>query len=643
MNKPPVHVEIAHYGTWKSPITAEKIAEGASSIIYMLLDGNETYLCELRPSNKGRYTIVKCDGSGRCEDMTPKDFNVRSSVHEYGGAPFALSKGTIYATNGADHALYQICPGKEPKQLTAGQVYDTATHTWSGTRFADLHVTQLGIVAIGERHEAKKPVENFLALIDPSTGKQKILASGYDFYSSPAISANGKKIAWICWNHPQMPWRNNELWVAELSEDGTLQNKQKVAGDFPEAIFQPQWSPDEVLYFVTDRDKGWWNIHRFSDGQIENICPIEAEVGEPQWLFGKSTYAFLNNKIVFSYNKEGSFYLGILDPKTKIWQKIPHQSAYIEQMRSGKECVRFLESFTNKEKALVQLDNATGYPIKTILSKPPLVTSEYISQPVHMAFQSSGHIAYGFFYPPFNKNYKAPSGERPPLVVMIHGGPTSQAKAEFSLSKQFWTSRGYAVFDINYAGSTGYGRNYRHLLDGKWGILDVEDCANGALWLVKQGLVDGNRLLIRGGSAGGYTTLAALAFKDIFKAGASYYGVADITALASDTHKFESHYMESLVGKYPEEKKIWEERSPINSVEKITSPLILFQGENDTVVPKSQSIMIYEALKKRNIPVELHIYPEEEHGFRQASSIIHSLTHEAEFYQKLFGLNSSTS
>lgn len=641
---PAPQVMTAPYGTWKSPVTAEIIAEGVTSTVNMRIDDTTTYWCEMRPSNKGYYTIVKRDISGKVKDVTPPDFNARTFVHEYGGGAFAVANGIVYTSSAVDGKIYYIIPDKEPIALTEGQVsvdYQ-GKRCWHGIRFADMQITSYGIIAIGERHVPGQAVRNFLALIDTSTGAYRELASGYDFYSSPAISHDEKSIAWICWNHPEMPWTNTELWVASITPKGELINKHRIAGEEKESIFQPQWSPENTLYFVTDRNKGWWNLHRYQAG-IENVCPMEAEVGEPLWVFDRSTYAFLGNNIVFTYNCDGRWSLGVLDPNTKKWKKLDRESSSIQQVRSGKNCMQFLESSSTQREALIQINNDQTFSSSVLVKKDPLIPEGYLSTPKHIAFPSNQRTAYGFYYPPYNKDYVAPNGEKPPLVVMIHGGPTAQAGGSYSLGKQYWTSQGFAVLDVNYGGSTGYGRDYRNLLNLNWGIVDVEDCINGAIYLVNQGLVDPNKLVIRGGSAGGYTTLAALAFQTTFKAGADYYGVADITALANDTHKFEQRYMDLLVGKYPEKKAIWEARSPINSIERITSPLIIFQGENDPIVPKNQSIMIYEALKKRNIPVEIHIYQGEEHGFKQAPHIIHSLKREADFYREVLRLNAEMS
>lgn len=636
---------IADYGTWLSPISAEKIADGTKVILNLLVDGEMTYWCEMRPANKGRYTIVRRDREGTLYDVTPPNFNARTFVHEYGGGAFTVDRGVVYVSNAQDHAIYSIHPGMAPKRLTEGQVKvaQDGNAVWSGVRFADIHPCPQGLIAVGEEHGVGQCVENFLALIDTITGSYKKLVTGHDFYSSPTLSSDGKNIAWICWNHPEMPWTHTELWFGELTDQGIIKNKQHLPSSAPESFFQPQWSKEGILYFVTDRDRGWWNIHRYVDGKVENVCPIEAEVGEPLWVFDRSTYAFLGDHIIFSYNLNGRWQLAILNPKTKEWSSLDsdRDSQTIQHLRAGPGFVQFLEGSATQNEALMQLDDLPGYPVKILERNSTFLDQENISKPQHVAFSSGPRTAYGFYYPPKNKNYSAPVGQKPPLVVMIHGGPTAQAKGNFQLKQQYWTTRGFAVLDVNYGGSTGYGREYRKLLDLSWGIVDIEDCENGALFLVRQGLVDPNKLVIRGGSAGGYTTLAALAFRKTFCAGANYFGVADITALANDTHKFEKLYMEQLVGKYPEEKAIWESRSPINSVDTINVPLIIFQGEDDQIVPKNQSVMIYEALQKRGIRSELHIYPGEEHGFRQSHNIIHSLNREVEFYLEQFKQNNT--
>lgn len=612
----PLNGFATEYGTWESPFKGENLLKGPTSVQEMHLDGNSTYV-----STGG--TVLRLDASGKITAMTPPEFNVRTAVHEYGGGAFTISKGTLIASNGKDNGLYVFQAGQPPRRLTTGV-----------TRFADLHLTPQGLVAVAEHHGAKN-VENYLALINLKNGSYTKLASGYDFYSSPAISQDGKKIAWICWNNPNMPWTNTQLWVGDFEHNGKITHAHQIGGFIPESFFEPQWSPEGTLYFVTDRDQGWWNIHRYQNGKIENVAPMQAEVAEPQWNFDLSTYAFVKDKILFSYNKNGVWSLGLLDPQAKKWQPLNNSGSYIHQVRSNGRLTRFLEQYPDKGEALMGVDK--GYHVATIKDQPLPFDKGFISLPQHIAFPSQGgRIAYAFYYPPTNKNYKPSADEKPPLIVVLHGGPTAQATSSFDVQHQFWTSRGFALLDVNYGGSSGYGRHYRSLLDHEWGVVDVEDCVNGALYLVKEGLADPHKLAIRGGSAGGYTTLAALAFKDVFTAGADYYGVADITALARDTHKFEKHYMEQLVGKYPEDKALWQSRSPLNSVDKIHAPLIIFQGDKDPIVPPNQSEMIYNALKKRGVNTELHIYAGESHGFKQAKNLVSSLTREAQFYLEAF-------
>lgn len=621
----------AHFGYWQSPISAAQVADGMVRVMELHADGDTVYWSELRPSNQGRCTIVKRSSDGLTADITPPDFDVRTRVHEYGRGAFTIHDGIVYTSKGSDARIYQIIPGKEPIAITP------LNNEQSQTRFADLEVTSLGIFAVGETH-ANNEVVNFIALIDPKTGKWKKITEGYDFYSNPIISSDQKQLAWICWNHPNMPWTNNELWMADLSEEGQISNARKVAGELPESIAQPKWHVDGTLYFISDRADGWWNFHRYQNGKVTHICPMEAEVTYPQWYFKMSSWAFLNEKeIVFGYNKDGWWQLALLNLETLGYQTIGKKSAFLSNIRSSNQAVIYLEFQSDKIKELKCMN--AQHQISSLKCFDAIgIDEDYLSKPIHLAFPSGERTSYGFYYTPNNKDFKAPENEKPPLIVISHGGPTAQSSGAFSMEVQYWTTRGFGILDVNYGGSTGYGRTYRSALDRNWGIVDVEDCANGALYLAEKGLADPNRLIIRGGSAGGYTTLAALAFRDTFKAGASYYGVADLETLAKDTHKFESRYLEQLVGKYPEEKEVWHARSPINSVEKIECPLIIFQGEKDPIVPQNQAIMIYEALKKRGIVTELHIYPGEEHGFRQAKNIIDSLEREVEFYRKVLEL-----
>lgn len=615
-------MQIGDFGFWDSSISAEKVAAGSVSTTQMEVDGEELYWDEMRPLNQGRTTLVFISKEGKKSDATEEDFNCRTAVHEMGGGAFVVHQGTIYANNFKDKNLYVKTPGRAWKILT------------TGCRFADMRVTKHGIIAVAEYHEEGKEAHNFLALIDPVTGKYRPIATGYDFYASPSISADGKKIAWVCWNHPNMPWYDTELWIADIDDNGDIIHASKVAGDIPEAIVQPQWSQEGILYFVSDRDE-WWNLYQFDGKEVSKTFSVEGEIGSPPWLFRYSNWCFLGDKILFTYYFKGVWKLSLYDPKSKNIQAVPGEGNCFRQLRAGKNCAFYIEEFAEKPGRIVKIDASTLEQKVIKVETTPFSPSD-LSTPKHVEYPSAGgRMCYGFYYPPKSGSYIAPEGQKPPLVVTIHGGPHGMAFPTYSLGKQYWTNRGFAVLDVNYGGSTGYGRTYRFALHGTWGVVDVEDCIYGARFLVDQGLVDPQALFIRGGSAGGFTTLAALAFDTTFKAGASYYGVADLMALAHDTHKFESRYLDSLLGPLPETEALWKERSPLSHTDSFNAPLIIFQGTEDKIVPPNQSVMIYEALKKRGIPTEIYLYEGEQHGFRKKETIIDSLDKELNFYRKL--------
>ncbi len=622
----------APYGLWDSPITAEHIASVSSTISgFTATSDGASYWVESRPQNKGKNTLVKRDSSGKIEDITNEDFSVKTFVHEYGGGAFTVDGNKVYASNAIDSAIYELIPDKAPRRIT---IEDSAK-----VRFADLRVCSHGIIAIAEKKIEGAPTENFLALIDIKTGVFRPLAKGADFYASPSISPDGKKIAYLTWNHPHMPWDKTSLWVAEISTEGTLQKTCEIPTGPDESILQPEWSKEGHLYFISDRDKGFWNLHRIIENKITNICPMEAEVGEPLWVFGKSAYAFFGDEIYFTYNKEGSWHLASLNTKTLAWQRIPRPSVYMQYLTKSKNGIQYVESYADAPDAIVELGPHNN--VRVLYEQAPSIAKEFISKKEHIAFPSVDSTAFGNFYPPKNPNYKGLDNELPPLLVMIHGGPTAQAKPMLQPKVQYFTSRGFAVLDVNYRGSTGYGRKYRDLLKFNWGIADVQDCINGALYLAKKGLVDPKKLCIRGGSSGGFTTLLALAHDSTFACGADYYGVTDLIALAKDTHKFELHYLDQLIGLYPQEKTRYLARSPIHQVDKLNKPLIIFQGEKDPIVPKNQSVMIFDALKKLRVKTELHLYPDEAHGFRLPANNIDSLKKETAFYQEVLYGNKS--
>jgi dipeptidyl aminopeptidase/acylaminoacyl peptidase len=629
--------QIAPYGTWKSPVTTVEAFAKTIGISEHRLDGNTVYWSERRPD--GNSVIVCHKPDGQTVDVTPSTYNVRTRVHEYGGGDYLVVDGTLYFSNFADQRLYKQHPGAMPEPLT----------TLPGMRYADACIDRARgrLLLIREDHSAgsAQPV-NAVVGVDITDGdRQQILVAGNDFYATPRLSPDGTRLAWLTWNHPNMPWDAVELWVGKVLPDGSIGERTLVAGATPESIFQPEWSPDGALYFVADRT-GWWNLYRWraNNGQAEALYPMEAEFGAPQWVFGLSRYAFApDNRLVCIYTQNGIDYLATLDLETR--QFTPFTLAYtsIGDVQTGDVqahagAVYFVGGSAQSPNALIRLDLATGATEVLRQSFDVTIDAAYFSVAQAIEFPTEGGLtAHGFFYPPQNRDFVGPTSERPPLLVNSHGGPTGQASSVLKYRIQYWTTRGFAVLDVDYGGSTGYGRAYRERLKGQWGIVDVADCVNGAKYLVAQGLVDGKRLAIAGGSAGGFTTLAALTFHDTFTAGASYYGVSDLEALARDTHKFESRYLDGLVGPYPQRRDLYLERSPIYHTRQLACPILLLQGLDDPVVPPNQSELMFDAVREREIPVAYVAFPGEQHGFRKAENNQRALEAEYYFYAKIFG------
>ncbi len=627
--------QIAPFGSWKSPITADVILAGTVGLGGIGLDGEDIYWVEGRPSEGGRSVIVRRTPDGRTTDMTPPPLNARTRVHEYGGGGVTIGDRSIYFSNFADQRLYRQTPDSEPQPLTA-------EGNW---RYADgiIDKQRNRLICVGEEHIASGEPTNKLIAVNLENGEITVLAEGKDFYASPSLSPDGSRLCWISWNHPNMPWDGTELWVAEISADGTVEQALGksclfVAGGNSESIFQPQWSPDGELYFVSDRSN-WWNLYRYVGGEVEPVCEMEAEFGMPQWVFGMSTYAFAgSNRIACSYTKDGIWHLATLDTTTKQLEEIETPYTSIGGIKAEGDRLFFLGSSATVGTAILEMNLATKQIFVLKRSSELEIDNGYLSVPETIEFPTdNGKTAYGFFYPPTNKDYTAPEGEKPPLLVKSHGGPTAATSSSLSLKIQYWTSRGFAVLDVNYGGSTGYGREYRQRLKDSWGIVDVNDCANGAKYLAEKGLVDGDKMAISGGSAGGYTTLCALTFTDVFKAGASYYGVSDLEALAKDTHKFESRYLDGLIGPYPGRKDLYEERSPIHFTEKLSCPVAFFQGLEDKVVPPNQAEMMVDALKEKGLPVAYVGFEGEQHGFRRSENIKRAMEGEFYFYSRVFG------
>ncbi|MGC9400321.1 MAG: prolyl oligopeptidase family serine peptidase [Anaerolineae bacterium] len=622
----------APYGSWKSPITSDVIVADTLRLGTPVWDGGDLYWLEGRPSEGGRQTLVRRTPNGDLYNVLPPPYNARTRVHEYGGGSFTVHQGTVYFSNYDDQRLYRLEPDALPHPITP----DTAL------RYADgiVDAKHERMICVREDHRIRiREAMNTLVTVnlqgDPDGGQ--VLTSGHDFYAAPRLSPDGQRLAWLTWDHPNMPWDGTELWVAEILEDGTLGEAQKVAGGKTESIFQPAWSPDGMLYFISDRT-GWWNLYRRRQGEVEPLLLMEAEFGLPQWVFGMSTYDFESpTSIICTYTQDGIWRLARLNTEARTLTPIEIPYADISGPQVGPGGVAMRVGSATEPTSIALLDPATAEVEILRSSSRRVPRPAYLSEPEPVEFPTEhGETAHGLFYAPKNDAYEAPEDERPPLLVFIHGGPTAAASSTLDLKLQYWTSRGFAVLDVNYGGSTGYGRPYRERLYGEWGVVDVADCVNGARYLVERGDVDGERLAIRGGSAGGYTTLCALTFYDLFKAGTSYYGVADLSALAEETHKFESRYLDRLVGPYPEEERLYQERSPIHHIENITCPVIFFQGLEDEVVPPNQTERMFEALKAKGVPVAYVPFEGEQHGFRRAENIKRALDAELYFYSRIF-------
>jgi len=624
--------QVAPYGSWKSPISADLIASGVLGLGQIVLDGDDVYWLETRPHEGGRNVIVQRRRDDTPTDMTPPAFNARTRVHEYGGGDFTVCDGTVYFSNFADQRLYRQHPGAPPHAITS-----TPSH-----RYADAVVDAARgrLICVREDHSAAKqePVNTLICLPLDGTAGERVLVAGNDFYASPRLSPDGAWLAWLTWNHPNMPWDGTELWVGEFDADGGVSRVQRIAGGVEESIFQPEWSPDGVLHFISDRT-GWWNLYRRPEQRIEPLCEMATDFGRPQWQFGMSTYAFeARDRLICCYAAHGTWKLAQLDTASGRLEVIASPYSEIADIRAERSRVVFRGGSPAEPTAVIRLHLESRRFEVLRRSSDVSIDSGYLSAPEPVEFPTeSGRTAHAFFYRPRNRDDVAPCDERPPLLVRSHGGPTSAASSALDLRTQYWTSRGIAVLDVNYGGSTGFGRAYRQRLNGRWGILDVDDCVNGALSLVRRGEVDANRLAITGGSAGGYTTLCALTFRDVFKAGASYYGVSDLEALAADTHKFESHYEHRLVGPYPQCRDLYRQRSPVHFADRLSSPVIFFQGLEDKVVPPNQTEVMVAALRPKGVPVAYLAFPGEQHGFRRAESIKRALESELYFYSRVFG------
>ncbi|USX20746.1 S9 family peptidase [Oxalobacteraceae bacterium OTU3REALA1] len=640
---------IAEYGTWPSTISAERVAAGATPMSSLMLggaDGGDIFWLAGRAAEAGRNTLLRHHGAVT-EELTPAPFNVRSRVHEYGGGAYAVDGETVYFSHFADNRVHRLGftaaaddAQPAPVALTAG----------GKQRFADFVVDRARgrLIGVRELHgdDGHGEPSNTICAIGMADGGETVLAQGADFYSSPRLSPDGRALTWLTWDHPRMPWEGTTLWLAEFQADGTLAAPVRVAGGAEESICQPEWSPNGLLHFVSDRS-GWWNLYRLGADRrsIEALCPMEAEFGSPHWTFGNSMYGFRSaSEIICTYIDKGVSRLARLLPASGKLEAIANPYEEIRELRVAPGYIAMLAGGPSIPLELARIDFTEEGVEILAQSIADLPDEDNLSIPATISYPSAnGRTSHAFFYAPRNRDVRAPEDSKPPVIVISHGGPTGMTVNTLKLATQYWTSRGFGVLDVNYGGSTGFGRAYRDLLKGQWGIVDVEDCVAGARALVERGLADNDRLIIRGGSAGGLTTLCALTFHDVFKVGASYYGVSDLQGLDDDSHKFESRYTAYLIAPQPQAQALYKERSPINHTDKLARPMIFFQGLDDKVVPPQQSEMMVDALKARGVPVAYVPLEGEGHGFRKGENIVRTLEAELYFYQRIFGLHDPSS
>ena len=666
-------------GTWPSHITPQDVAGKAPKISEPIIHKTCIFWLQAQASEQGRVGIMMKNTQTPDEEainILPAPFNVRSKVHEYGGGAYCVTDDYIAFVNSDDQQIY-IMP--HPQQHTDTTAYPL---THAELRFADLHysATHHAILAVTEDHRGEEIKNALVAIPLPTTLKElppiHTIHEGHDFYAYPRVSPNGKYLSFIAWNHPNMPWDNTALHIGTLVDTLNSFDQQTCFTNIPlrelqnESVFQPQWSPENDLFFVSDINN-WWNIYSYSASDIEkkieknidiekntgietNRCEakqhtaLEAEFAFPLWNFNMSTYGFLNNHTILAiYNQNSEWHLCTLDttsPDQSI-KHIPQSCTVLSGIACDNNRAVFIGASPSQFPAVYQWHNATKKntakkeataTIQALTDTSPPLASGDVSVPQQCHFVSGQTPVSAFFYAPQNSQYE--SHDLPPMIVISHGGPTGQTDNAFNYKIQYWTNRGFAVLDVNYRGSTGYGREFRHLLQKQWGVYDVEDLIQAAEYVTQQGWAAADKKIIKGSSAGGYSVLAALTFSDAFNAGVSLYGIGDLELLAADTHKFEARYLDGLVGNYPEEKHIYQARSPINHIDKFTCPLLLFQGMEDKVVPPNQAQQITTALRNKGLAVEHIEYNDEGHGFRNPVNISHMMETEQAFYQRVFAL-----
>ena len=645
--------KIVAFGSWPSDIHSHLLTQASVRLSEPAMHQDHLFWLESRPLEKGRSVLMqRIDGNN--VEVLPSKFSVGSRVHEYGGGSYCISDDSVYFVNGEDQNIYQhfYNSNAEPSQLTDN----------SDCRYADLNYDQNRhrIICVQEQHNSDSEPSNSIIAVDLKTQKISTLISGNDFYSNPRISPNQQQLCWLSWDHPNMPWDNTECWIADINFEGNIVHRRHIAGGLNggaprsnkgESIFQPRWHANGDLYFVSDRNN-WWNLYCYQPelDRVKSITNLNMEFATPQWVFGMSCYDFLSEQSILACGTQnGTWQLAHINLLTLKTDFIDIDSSDISSITcNGNYTAALFSAAATRARSLDQLvfnNNLLIQNAPICLSSQHNIDAAELSTPQSIEFctgkdltnQALADKAYGFFYPPTNANFEGATESKPPVVVLCHGGPTGATETGLNLKIQYWTNRGFAVADINYRGSTGYGREYRQKLHGQWGITDVEDVCAAVKHLADRNLIDPDRAIIKGSSAGGYTVLAALTFSDTFKAGASLYGIGNLETLALDTHKFEARYMDSLVGAYPQDKQIYLDRSPLFHSEQLNCPVIFFQGADDKVVPPNQAEAMVKALQAKAVPVAYVEFKGEGHGFRQADSIQRCIENELSFYAQIFG------
>ena len=622
------------YGSWPTPITSELVVRAAARLGEVAVDGDDVWWSESRPTEGGRSVIVRRSADGTVTDVLPPPWNARTRVHEYGGGAWTVSDGTLWFTELTDQRLYRLDPGDDtPVAVTPEPAVP------AGVRHADLRVLPDALLAVRETHaEGDRPADVVDEIVRLRADGPEVLVTGPDFVSDPRLAPDGVTLSWLQWNHPDMPWDAAQLVVR--AADGT---EHVLAGGPGESVVQPVWGEDLSLWWCSDRTDFWSLYRKRPHEGPELVVDVGGDIAGPQWVFGQSRFALLaDGRVVFAYGRAGADRLAVLDADGGVRElDVPFSVfRYLTAQGTSVVCVAGSPS---SEPVVLRVDVDGGEPEILRPARDLGLDPAWFSQPEHVTFPTEDRgtgigVAHALVYPPTNPDVSAPDGDLPPLMVVVHGGPTANAVPVLNVGVQYWTSRGFCVADVDYRGSTGYGRRYRDSLQGRWGILDLDDVVACARHLADRGRVDPARMAIRGGSAGGYTTLAALTMRPgVFTAGASHYGVADLGALAAETHKFESRYLDCLVAPWPSGRAVYDERSPINHVDALDTPLAVFQGEEDAVVPPDQAEAIVAALREKGVPHAYLLFPGEQHGFRKAENIRAALDGELSFYAQVWG------